>query len=198
MLGGTMGAYDAGHYPWLLPTQRLIAEAVVQETPFLGLCLGHQLAAVALGGSVTLRPQGPSRGLVPMTGTEQLADDPLFRGMPRQGPTVAFNADVVDTLPRGAVVLGRDPFGHPHLVRYAPRAWGAQFHPEVTSAMFAAWARMKAVSEAEAEEAAAMITEVSTALPRIDTLWQTTMRSFFRQVRGPGHEHGGHGDRGET
>ena len=52
VLGGAMGACDDAVAPWLAPTRALIADAVARQVPTLGVCLGHQLAAVALGGTV--------------------------------------------------------------------------------------------------------------------------------------------------
>ena len=56
VLGGSMGCQDDIQAPWLAPTRELIVRTVHAGIPFLGVCLGHQLATVALGG---LRPSLP-------------------------------------------------------------------------------------------------------------------------------------------
>src|SRR5689334_19811156 len=58
VLGGSMGAHDDDTHPWLGPSKELVREAATQGTPTLGICLGHQLAAVALGGVVRPNPRG--------------------------------------------------------------------------------------------------------------------------------------------
>ena len=70
VLGGSMGADDDADHHWLAATKALIREAAERGTPTLGICLGHQLAAVALGGEVTRNPQGQQLGLLPMGWTE--------------------------------------------------------------------------------------------------------------------------------
>ena len=143
VLGGAMGAYDTSRHSWLDPTQRLIAEALALEVPFLGLCLGHQLAAVALGGGVSLRPEGPGSGVAPVTPTSELTDDPVFAALPANSVTIEWNNDIVSELPTGAVVLSRDEADHPQIVRYGRLAWGVQCHPEVTAAVFDSWLTTK-------------------------------------------------------
>ena len=71
VLGGSMGAADDADHHWLAATKALIREAAEGGTPTLGICLGHQLAAVALGGEVTRNPQGQQLGLLPMGWTER-------------------------------------------------------------------------------------------------------------------------------
>ncbi len=66
VLGGAMGANDDDLAPWLAPTRALLAGAVALGVPTLGVCLGHQLAAVALGGTVGRNPSGRTSGLVPV------------------------------------------------------------------------------------------------------------------------------------
>lgn len=59
VLGGEMNAYADAAHPWLPATRALIARTVADGMPFLGICLGHQLATVALGGAVEAHPAGP-------------------------------------------------------------------------------------------------------------------------------------------
>lgn len=186
VLGGGMAAYDDAHFPWLPATRRLIAETVVREVPFLGFCLGHQLAAIALGGTVSLRPQGPGRGVAPVNPTAALADDPLFSLLPGDTVSVEWNRDIVSELPAGAVTLSRDSAGHPQLVRFGPRAWGLQCHPEVTADVFDTWVvdHPLPAAVADAERVAAITAEVHASLPRIERDWAPPMEAFFALTAG--------------
>lgn len=144
VLGGAMGAGDDAAYPWLVPTRALIRDAVERGTPCLGICLGHQLACVALGGEVERNPAGTTIGLVPVGWTEAAHSDPLF------GPVVSpagvmlavhWNGDVVTRVPTGAEVLAWAPDGTVQALRLGERAWGVQFHPEVSPEVLDVWAQ---------------------------------------------------------
>jgi GMP synthase (glutamine-hydrolysing) len=138
ILGGAMGANDDAGHPWLGPTKALVRDAVAREIPLLGVCLGHQLAAVALGGRVDGNPGGRTIGLAPVQLTTAGATDPLMSGS-NELRAVHYNEDVVLTLPSGAQVLATLPDGRPQAVRYGVRAWGVQFHPEASPEVFASW-----------------------------------------------------------
>ena len=62
VLGGRMSANETAAFPYLASTRRLIVEAAARGLPALGICLGAQLAAAALGGRVTRRAGGPRVG----------------------------------------------------------------------------------------------------------------------------------------
>ncbi len=94
VLGGAMGACDDAVAPWLAPTRALIADAVARRVPTLGVCLGHQLAAVALGGTVGRNPSGRTIGPVPVRLTGAAASDPLLSGVDGL-PAIHYNDDVV-------------------------------------------------------------------------------------------------------
>ncbi len=139
VLGGAMGAYDDDRCPWLTPTKELIAKAAEDSKPFLGICLGHQLAAVALGGEVIRNPAGTATGLTAVRLTEAGLDDPLLGSVASGDRAVQWNDDIVTTLPPGATLLAVAPDGSVQAARFGPLAWGVQFHPEVSPELFALW-----------------------------------------------------------
>ncbi len=138
VLGGPMNANDDEHFPWLAPTRDLIASTVADGIPTLGVCLGHQMVNVALGGEVIVNPNGRLVGLNPLSLNAVGEDDPLLAGLSGR-EVVHYNGDVVSRLPEGATVLATSPDGSVQAVRYGPRVWGVQFHPETTPAVFADW-----------------------------------------------------------
>lgn len=140
VLGGEMGAHDDDTVPWLAPLKAGIRDAVAAGTPMLGICLGHQVMAAALGGRVERNPRGQTVGLQPVGWTEAAADDAWARG--RSGTEIAihWNNDVVVELPDDAVVLARSPGGEVQVARFGPRAWGIQAHPEADTEVVRRWA----------------------------------------------------------
>lgn len=139
VLGGEMGALDDDIAPWLAGVRRLIAATVRAGTPFLGVCLGHQLAGAALGGVVTRNPSGRSQGVTPFAPLEAGVHDPLLSTVAAGSPVVQSNGDIVAELPPGAVSLATSPDGSVQAARFAPLAWGVQCHPEATAQIFRSW-----------------------------------------------------------
>ena len=144
VLGGEMGAYDDPAHPWLRATKRLLREAVDTRVPTLGICLGHQLLAVATGGRVEPHPTGRQRGLYPMDWTDAAVDDALFGPLVRAGGydepvAVQWNVDVVAELPPGAQALARSADGVLQAMRVGDSAWGIQAHPEAGVDVVGTW-----------------------------------------------------------
>ena len=139
VLGGSMGAYDDAEHPWLTPTKALLRQAVAGRVPTLGVCLGHQLASVSLGGAVARHPHGRQVGLLPVRWTSAAADDPLFGAIPRDARAVQWNNDVVVEPPLAARLVAGTGRGGPQVLRLGPRAWGVQFHPEVDLSIVSRW-----------------------------------------------------------
>ncbi len=139
VLGGSMGAEDDATHPWLTPTKELLRDAVARSTPALGICLGHQLAAVALGGAVAVNPLGQQLGLLAMGWTPAAEDDVLAGRLLRTAHGVHWNDDIVTRAPDGTVALAVAPRGELQVARYAPALWGVQLHPEVDEAILRAW-----------------------------------------------------------
>ena len=184
VLGGDMGADDDDAHWWLGPLKAGIREAVAAGTPLLGICLGHQLIAAALGGTVAPNPRGQTVGLQPVGWTEHAADDDWVAG--RSGAEVAihWNNDVVVALPEGAVVLARTPGGEVQVARFGPRAWGIQAHPEVDSVVVTRWAasdRDDHVSLGLDQDE--VLAAIERSLPALAGHWQP-MTARFAEIAG--------------
>lgn len=188
VLGGAMGAHDDDHHWWLTPTKELICAAAAAGLPTWGICLGHQLAAVALGGVSKRNPRGQQIGLLEVGWTAEAGQDPLLalaRTAPRRG--VQWNYDVVDPLPAGATVLAATPAGEVQAVRYGPAMWGVQLHPEVDQTIVAAWVTddERTALAGRGLDADGVLAEIEAARAELDAAWRPVAEGFARLV----HQH---------
>jgi GMP synthase (glutamine-hydrolysing) len=144
-MGGPMSANDDAELPWLTAEKALIRDAVQDGVPYWGACLGVQLLAASLGARV-YAGDAPEVGVLPVTLTPEARGDPVFRGLPERFATLQWHGDTFD-LPDGAVRLASSPAYPNQAFRYGTRAYGVQFHVEVSEPMAAEWARVPAYSE---------------------------------------------------
>jgi GMP synthase-like glutamine amidotransferase len=178
VLGGEMGCADDEVAPWLPDVRELIRTAAKGATPALGICLGHQLASVALGGEVAVNPAGRTVGVLTVSPTSELAQDALF-ATAQGGPVVQWNNDVVTRLPDGAVRLADNERGDLLLARLAPTVWGVQGHPEADLTIVTGWAVKDSGSPAVAGlDLPAVLGAVEDAQPQVDATWRPVARAF--------------------
>jgi GMP synthase (glutamine-hydrolysing) len=133
-MGGPMNVDETDRYPELAAERQWLAEAVDREMPVLGICLGAQLLARALGAEV--RPgEGPEIGFAPVE--ISLPDDPILGGMAPSTEVLHWHGDVFD-LPDGAQPLASSAQTEHPAFRFG-NAWGVLFHPEADLALVEAW-----------------------------------------------------------
>ena len=132
-LGGEQTAVD----PALAPQATLLREATERGVPVLGVCLGAQLLAHALGGTVR-RLERRHLDWLELRPLPVAASDPVLGALPPGAAGVHWNEDGF-TLPEGAVELLRSPAGSGEGFRVGERSWGVQFHPELDEAALDQW-----------------------------------------------------------
>lgn len=139
VLGGPMGADDHDRYPYLAGIKQIILEAIVRGLPVLGICLGAQLVARAMGAKV-YRNQIREIGWYTLRLTPAGRRSPLFSGLPEEFPVFQWHADTFD-LPPGAVRLATTPTCLNQAFALGSRVFGLQFHLEVTPEMVRTWVK---------------------------------------------------------
>jgi GMP synthase (glutamine-hydrolysing) len=181
ILGGSMGANDDDAVAWLGPLKQAVRDLHGRGVPTLGICLGHQLIAAALGGKVAPNPAGQTVGLVPLGWTEAQEGDPVMRGVRAEARSVFWNDDVVQVLPHGATLLAASPDGQPQAIRFGDAMWGVQFHPEVDAKVLRLWVED---GHRDRERLLAAIEETRGAEPELAATWRPLAEGFLSCVRG--------------
>lgn len=129
LLGGAQGAYETDTYPYLQSEIDLCRHFIAAGRPVLGLCLGAQLLAVALGGQVHSNPQ-KEIGWADITLTNAATDDPLLHGLPARHTVFHFHGDYFE-VPPGCVNLASSDLTACQLFRHGAASYGFQYHAEI-------------------------------------------------------------------
>jgi len=119
---------------WILKEIELLKEAHAKDMPLIGICLGHQLIARALGGEVG-RMNKPEWGFETIKLTNQGQIDSTLGGIPWSAPQFQSHAYEVTTPPPGAAVLAKNDACGVQCFRAGQRTFGFQFHFEVDGPM---------------------------------------------------------------
>jgi GMP synthase (glutamine-hydrolysing) len=134
-MGGPMSVNDTGRYPRLAEETAWLREAVEAELPVLGICLGSQLLARALGAEVA---PGPAKeiGFAPIEVLEP--DDPVVGPLAPSTSVLHWHGEVFDLPPR-AIALARSAPTEVQAFRAGPCAWGLLFHAEADGTLVDRW-----------------------------------------------------------
>ncbi|MCB2078910.1 MAG: glutamine amidotransferase [Novosphingobium sp.] len=135
ILGGPISSNDEGRYPWLKAEISFIRERLALDLPLLGICLGAQLIARALGASV-YPAQKLEIGVAPLTLTKAGEKSPLATlGV---GPVLHWHGETFD-LPDGAECLASTAICGNQAFRTSAQVLACQFHPEAGDGKFERW-----------------------------------------------------------
>ena len=137
VLGGPQMPDQGDRYPHLNVEMRCIDEALKQDMPVLGICLGAQLLAYTLGGGVRAMDQWEI-GWYDLEPTHLAAADPLFCGLVQPQPVFQWHGYTFD-LPDGAIHLARSETCENQAFRYGHHAYGLQCHLELDERLINRW-----------------------------------------------------------
>jgi GMP synthase (glutamine-hydrolysing) len=137
VLGGPVGVYEAYDYPFLADEIRLVERRLATKRPFLGICLGAQIMAAALGARV-YRGLAEEIGWTPITLTEAGRSSPVSAFAKPAGAVLHWHGDTFD-LPEGTVRLASSAAYENQAIAYGQHALGLQFHGEVTARGLRRW-----------------------------------------------------------
>jgi GMP synthase (glutamine-hydrolysing) len=138
VLGGSMDVADAPGLPYLYETMELIRRAADEGRPSLGICLGGQLAATALGGEARRGETGVEIGWVEVRTTPAGRADPVTAPLGDTAPLFQWHHDVFAPPAGATLLLTADRYRHQGFRLGV--AWGIQAHPEVTADAIRLWA----------------------------------------------------------
>jgi len=148
VMGGPMDVWDTEEHPWLIAEKAAIREWVLElQRPYLGLCLGHQLLADALGGACgKLTP--PEIGVLDIELTEAGCKDPIFADMPSSQRALQWHSVQVTETPDNCTVLAQSGACKNQAMRVGDNAWSMQYHVEVEPDTVENWAAIPAYRNA--------------------------------------------------
>ncbi|SMO40321.1 type 1 glutamine amidotransferase [Paracoccus laeviglucosivorans] len=187
VMGGPMDVWETDKHPWLVPELDAIRTWVCDlGRPYLGICLGHQLLAEAVGGKVG-RMAAPEVGVTATTLTQAGRSDPLFAGFPEEIQAFQWHGAEVQQLPQDGVTLAGNAACPVQAIRVGERAWGIQFHVEMTSSTVAEWGAVPEYAASMqtalgAERAKGLEAELASDLPAFNAMARRINDNLFRAI----------------
>jgi GMP synthase-like glutamine amidotransferase len=142
VMGGAMDVWETGANPWLVHEKQAITEwAINRNRPFLGICLGLQLLAEALGGKVGLSSKAEV-GVCDVKLSALGRRHAITSGLKPVMPVMQWHHAEVQQLPEGAEVLATSPSTQVQIMAVADTLLATQFHAELNASLVERWAHI--------------------------------------------------------
>jgi len=138
VLGGPIGVYQTDDYPFLSDEAALIRARLGRDAPTLGVCLGSQLMAAALGARVYPGGAGKEIGFSPITLTDAGRESALAALVEPEADVLHWHGDTFD-LPDGAILLASSALYAHQAFAVGRRGLALQFHPEAEKESLERW-----------------------------------------------------------
>ena len=189
IMGGPMGVYEQERYPFLAEELRFLERAWHRGVATLGICLGAQLMARAVGCRV-YKGDCKEIGWYQIELTDAGRREPLLRGLPEEPVVFHWHGDTFE-LPQGAELLASSKLYENQMVRMAKNWYAIQFHLELTEAMILEWLNIEENIE-EMLKAGIDREKVLYNTPRyiegLKCYGRTFFRRFLRGLKGSLHK----------
>ncbi len=137
VMGGSMNVYAADHHPFLRREIEVLRRRLDEDRPTLGICLGAQLMAAALGAPVR-RGELREVGWAPIEGEPAGRVDPHFSTLLDPPMTLHWHSDTFE-IPAGCAILARSALYKSQAFRFGSRGYALQFHPEIPPEDLPVW-----------------------------------------------------------
>ncbi len=149
VLGGPMQVWEADELPWLAREIEVIREAVVErKLPYFGICLGHQLLAHVLGGTVGVAAQSE----VGLLHANKIGAPPMLDAVPGSFPCFQWHSAEVSQLPAGATILAETDYCAVQAMAWGRSVSSVQFHAELDVATLSDWYEIEGCEEVLRQE----------------------------------------------
>ncbi|AYY15647.1 type 1 glutamine amidotransferase [Actinobacteria bacterium YIM 96077] len=181
VLGGGFMPDDDERAPWLGSARSLISQALDDERPVLGICLGGQLLAHVGGGKVQADAGMPEHGSTSIQLRDETRDDPLLCDLPSEVTALEHHVDAVIDLPPNASWLASSEKCPHQAFRLGSCAWGLQFHPEAPATAILNWDADKLRRHGHDREL--LYEQALTDEPTAERHWRAMAAAFARTVR---------------
>jgi GMP synthase (glutamine-hydrolysing) len=187
ILGGSMSAADEEQYPFLRWEKTIIRAAIHEAVPLLGVCLGAQLIAAALGSSVY---RGPVKeiGWYPISITPHGQVDSPLGYLPESPIVFQWHSEGFD-LPSGALRLASSVCYENQAFRLGKNIYGLQFHLEMTSTMIERWMdeHSKDLAQIPYIHPDKIVSDTQNYLPALKYYAEKFLSEFIRRATKPKH-----------
>lgn len=179
IMGGPIGVYQADDYPFLHDEIRIIKERIIADKATLGVCLGSQLIAKALGANVYPGSNGKELGWNPLIMTKAAKGTSFEHFAPEHTNMFHWHGDTFD-FPEGATLMASSDRYENQAFIYGENICGLQCHPEITKPLLQEWF-VSLVGDVTGDNPALPLAKVQANTDQYAAALEIQTKKFFNQ-----------------